>query len=252
MDSANNTKFDNNQQYGNLIVQNYNNIKNSIHAMRTVFLQNFNTQIETGKITHEQASNIFKEEVLTVINDITLRSDENKTLSETPIHPHPNGSIALQTSDNIIHNRQNINIDTLSDNNLLSTISVNPTSNTEAIQQRLYGCYHLEHLYINKHNEILTLFQFIILLHDKFQCTLKYLLYVLAVLNTHTCPYGGPVPSDPITVQLPNKVIGNISQLIKDQKTITDQVNTIKAQFDNVPLKDINKKIADTIIKPQK
>ena len=248
--SEGHTTDDNSYQYSKLIVQNYKNIQKNIHTMRDFFLKNFTKQIEDGKITHKQASDIFKEEVLAVINDITLQTQENKDLHGNLIKPI--NDIALQSSNHIINNMEDIDIDKLHRIELLRNINTDATSNTEEIQNRLYGCYHLEHLYINKHNEILNLFQFIILLHDKFQCTLKYLLYVLAVLNTHTCRHGGPVQHEhvPITVNLPKKVIGNISQLIKDQDTITDKVNKIKQQLDKAPLSTLTKENGDTLINP--
>ena len=61
------------------------------------------------------------------------------------------------------------------------------SSNKDEIQNRIDSCYLLEGLYLRKHNELIQMFNFAKLLYNKFNYTLKLLLYVLSLLTDHKC-----------------------------------------------------------------
>ena len=114
-----------------------------------------------------------------------------------------------------------------------------PETNTDAIQKRIDGCYILEGLYLNKHNELVKMFDFAKLLYNKFNYTLKLLLYVLSLLTEHkitTSGTGGLGTGTPITINMPHKIIPNIKTLIDEQNTMLKAINDADTALQSSPL----------------
>jgi uncharacterized small protein (DUF1192 family) len=60
---------------------------------------------------------------------------------------------------------------------------VSVSTHKEQIQNRLNNCHHLENHYIKKHNELITAFDFIRKLFDKYKYAIKLVLYLLKSLK---------------------------------------------------------------------
>jgi len=117
---------------------------------------------------------------------------------------------------------------------------VDPTE----IENRLYNCQSLEYLYLKKHDEVITIFTFVLNLFDKYKYQGELLLYLLKYLvyppkSVITPPRPGPgnkVPcTGPVSVRIPKPIIINIQKLIKDQDKIQKIISTMKESIDNSP-----------------
>ena len=209
-----------------------------VHLLRNAMMKEFNNiDIQNnGTITIGEAQRLFQSVLYNIINDTTFtHNNEVEALSsdDARVYARPNINMRLvETSNTNAYTVDNVTI-----NNLNSNVAAFPTPDYEVdphapttvdeqnartinIQRRLDACFYLEHLYINKHNEILKLFYFIRLIFQKFQQTLRILLYVLAVLKKN-----GSL--GPTVLKLPEEVIPNISALIAEQDVIMKAVSTI-------------------------
>ncbi len=110
-----------------------------------------------------------------------------------------------------------------------------PFSSTR-IQNRLNNCYVLESLYLRKHNELIEMFRFATLLYNKFNYTLRILLYVLSLLTEHVCvgvrdngdngDNGDKNP--PILINMPKTIIPDIKTLITEQQQMLQAINSVR------------------------
>ena len=210
-----------------------------VHDLRNAMMKKFaaiNIEVD-GTITINEANDIFQSVLQNIITDTTFTSNnEVEALSsdDARVYARPKiGMRLVETSNTNAYTNTAVTINTLnnSTNSLMSNFDyeVDPHAPTTVdeqnartinIQRRLDACFYLEHLYINKHNEILKLFYFIRLIFQKFQQTLRILLYVLAVLKKN-----GSL--GPTVLKLPEEVIPNISALIAEQDVIMKAVSTI-------------------------
>ena len=120
-------------------------------------------------------------------------------------------------------------------------IDVSLPENAIRIQNRLDNCYILESLYLRKHNELIDMFKFATLLYNKFNYTLRILLYVLSLLTEHECIISPPTENDsdsdstnkqnPILINMPKTIIPNIKTLITEQKTMLDTINSVSERI---------------------
>ena len=101
------------------------------------------------------------------------------------------------------------------------------------IQNRLDNCYILESFYLRKHNELIDMFKFAILLYNKFNYTLQTLLYVLSLLTQHTC-VGNPINPQNL-IKLPRKIIPNIKKLIEEQHEMRATIDGVRHRI-NIPI----------------
>lgn len=233
----------------------------NVHVLRNAMMKKFDDiQIQgDGTITINHANDIFQSVLYNIINDTTFtHNNEVEALSsdDARVYARPNINMRLvETSNTNAYTADNVTI-----NNLNSNVAAFPTPDYEVppavaptnlhdqnnrtveIQRRLDACFYLEHLYINKHNEILKLFYFIRLIFQKFQQTLRILLYVLAVLKKN-----GSL--GPTIVQLPKAVIPNISALIAEQDIIMNAVSTIGESVTNTN-NTIDPRFANQLITP--
>ena len=182
----------------------------------------------------------------------------NTTLNITPNLPKHTVNASLMLTDTFqtkiidktdLALTSNVDIDNLSQDTAVKgeivydTKNLNPTrykqeSNTNVIQKRIDGCYILEGLYLNKHNELVKMFDFAKLLYNKFNYTLKLLLYVLSLVteyNITTSGTGGI--GTPITINMPHKIIPNIKTLIEEQNTMLKAINDADTALKSSPLK---------------
>ena len=101
------------------------------------------------------------------------------------------------------------------------------------IQNRLDNCYILESFYLRKHNELIDMFNFVILLYNKFNYTLQTLLYVLSLLTQHHCEVN---PINPQTlIKLPKIIIPNIKKLIEEQQEMRATIDGVRERI-NIPI----------------
>lgn len=233
-----------------------------VHELRDAMMKEFEDIViqGNGTITIGEAQRLFQSVLYNIINDTTFtHNNEVEALSsdDARVYARPNINMRLvETSNTNAYTADNVTI-----NNLNSNVAAFPTPDYEVppavaptnlhdqnnrtveIQRRLDACFYLEHLYINKHNEILKLFYFIRLIFQKFQQTLRILLYVLAVLKKN-----GSL--GPTIVQLPKAVIPNISALIAEQDIIMKAVSNIGESVTNTN-NIINPDRANQLILPQ-
>jgi len=89
--------------------------------------------------------------------------------------------------------------------------------NQAPLTTRLRNCTQLELLYLNKHNEIIKIFAFVVDLFDKYKYAIKVILFLLKNLVRAE---QGDVPPGSVNVRLPKPIITNINLLLKDQENI--------------------------------
>jgi len=116
-----------------------------------------------------------------------------------------------------------------------------PSNDVNEINTRLEACVNLEYLYLNKHQEIINIFSFVLQLFDKYKYAIKVILYLLK--NLVRVPGKNaqfPIdPSNPLTINLPKPIIKNIFTLVNDQNKIQDVVNQMKDVVDNTDISNI-------------
>ena len=113
----------------------------------------------------DQKYNIIIDSLNGVINDI---------INDRPQTPQNNRTDFIDTK------RQNADGTAIVIDNL-QPVSV--STHKEQIQNRLNNCHYLEELYIKKHNELITAFDFIRKLFDKYKYAIKLVLYLLKSLK---------------------------------------------------------------------
>ena len=97
-----------------------------------------------------------------------------------------------------------------------------------AIQTRLDNCQNLEMLYLIKHNELMTTFQFTINLFNKYKYVIDLLMHILQNLVTKT---GESITCDKI--KLPINIIEDLPTLLKDQENVLGVINSMKLHMKN-------------------
>jgi hypothetical protein len=165
------------------------------------------------------------------------------------------------------HDAESININSIDDIPAVQTLStvgeeIDLTDvNIQTVQKRLINCQYLEILYLVKHEELMKTFAFLLTLYDKYQYAIKLLLFILKNLLDFQCPVQSPpgTPHEPVPpkIKLPNVIIKNIKDLLKDQKQVQDiigkmktklyeDVNTSALRSLQVPIPPSSKNLRDT------
>jgi hypothetical protein len=112
-----------------------------------------------------------------------------------------------------------------------------PSNNVIEINNRLEACVNLEYLYLNKHQEIINIFSFVLQLFEKYKYAIKVILYLLK--NLVRVP-GQPIDSsNPLTINLPKPIIKNIFTLVQDQDKIQTVVNQMKDVVNDTDISNI-------------
>ena len=86
-----------------------------------------------------------------------------------------------------------------------------------------------------KHEELMKTFVFALNLFDKYQYSIKLLLFVLKNLVIKRLP-----PRPPINIQLPKPLIRNIKELLKDQQKMQDVIKEMRTVVNNDDIRDIS------------
>jgi hypothetical protein len=136
---------------------------------------------------------------------------------------------------NLDQNHVLTNIDT--DNQKL--INFGSVQDVQDLTNRLDNCQLLEMLYLIKHEELLKTFTFTLNLFDKYQYTIKLLLFVLKNLVYKT-PGAPPPPPGAPRIQLPKALISNIKELLKDQQKMQEVLTQMQGVIDNNDIRDIS------------
>ena len=161
---------------------------------------------------------------------------------------------------------KNINLDTLNTNQSTNPTRLeteyayedpaNPTT-TEQIQNRLNNCQYLEILYLTKHDELKKIFAFALSLYDKYTYAIKILLFVLKnLLEQRPCdPPGERTEQTRDTeqatqIRLPQALISNIKQLLKDQKHVQNVITKLKPVVDRTVPNLVNESFANAVSQP--
>lgn len=137
---------------------------------------------------------------------------------------------------------------------------ISAAGNKDILQDKLYRCAELEHLYLYKHNELLKMFEFTVLIFDRYTYTTELLLYLIKHLKTTSPPTSpspspppGPTPGSPgpssssqtilcsevvntLTevpnpdnkIKFPSLIVTDIPRLIKQQKAMYDHIVELK------------------------
>jgi hypothetical protein len=111
----------------------------------------------------------------------------------------------------------------------------NNQADINTVQTRLDNCQRLEMLYLMKHEELMKTFVFALNLFDKYQYSIKLLLFVLKNLVIKRLP-----PRPPINIQLPKPLIRNIKELLKDQQKMQDVIKEMRTVVNNDDIRDIS------------
>jgi hypothetical protein len=117
----------------------------------------------------------------------------------------------------------------------------NPEHNSR-LQARLVNCQYLEILYITKHEELMKTFAFTLNLYQKYNYSIRLLLYILKNLMDRQCQtpgaptegHEGPKP----TIKLPKAIISNIRALLNDQKKVQDIITQMESTINENKLPD--------------
>lgn len=167
-----------------------------------------------------------------------------------------NANEAIVSFNNAAGVAKNIDLVNLDANSRESRIDIdysvidlsNPIQFTR-VQNRLINCQRLEMLYLIKHEELLKTFTFTLNLFDKYQYTIKLLLFVLK--NLVYKPPGVPLPPPPapgapapgapaLMIQLPKALISNIKELLKDQQKMQEVITQMQGVINNDDIRDIS------------
>lgn len=169
------------------------------------------------------------------------RREDSQQYTNDATNPYTEAIVSVR--DPATGNPITINMSTLNSQPGDSTITtdfINPDTditvpaNLTLIQNRLINCQRLEMLYLMKHEELMKTFVFTLNLFDKYQYSIKLLLFVLKNLVYKT----GPRP--PINIQLPKPLIRNIKELLKDQQKMQDVITQMRNVVNTNDIRDIS------------
>ena len=158
---------------------------------------------------------------------------------------------------------ESINIDNIADETVqtLGTVfdknlDLSDQTNVASLNARLRNCQYLEILYLVKHEELMKTFAFLLNLYEKYQYAIKLLLFILKHLLNHNCaapPPGaiGAIGAPPgvaaaKTIKLPKALIGNIKDLLKDQKEVQSIIEQMSKQLDSPMIKNLQDQLNPT------
>ena len=121
--------------------------------------------------------------------------------------------------------------------------------NVDAIQKRLRRCFDLEGLYIDKHNELMDLFGFTLNLFDKYNYSVRIVLYLLkhmvyqdlgvksdvSMIGSDDAPSSSS-DADIGSIKLPRSLITNIKALLEDQGKVKTKMAGLRHGMDTMKL----------------
>ena len=178
-----------------------------------------------------------------------IRGDPNTKLDENydmSINNLPSDNIAdiLDLGTGINYNTYNTNNDGFGEPIIITN------TNQDQLNQRLLNCKTLEQLYLNKHNEIIKIFGFVVNLFDKYKYAIKVILFLLKNLvraEQRTPPSTTPTTPGSVSVRLPKPLITNINLLLKDQANIQTIIDGMEKVVDETD-KNISTSVDKTTI----
>jgi len=218
-------------------------INNIVIELKNKLGNNFEENNENAKTITDQLNKL-KNEIneLQSTNNLNIESGEHLKLFGKNLNydiTQANTTDLLNLDSNykkVIYNQ---------DTNFISE----KTSDPIVIENRLKNCQSLEFLYLKKHDEIIKIFKFTLLLFNKYKYAIKVILFLLKHLvykdpasYEKTIP-GGPSGNGgpgglgkdipiPIPINLPEKIIPDIAKLVRDQSTIQDVIDKMKEVID--------------------
>ena len=130
---------------------------------------------------------------------------------------------------------------------------LNDYNNRLFLKKRLKNCQSIEFLYLNKHAELMKIFEFTLNLFDKYKYSTKVMLFLLKHLvykdtdkfydtedNTDIKKIKDNNVPNPININIPIPIIKNIHKLLLDQKKVQSVIDRMKDVI-TTPKTDENK-----------
>ena len=120
--------------------------------------------------------------------------------------------------------------------------------NKDLIEEKLLRCADLENLYLLKHNELLKMFEFSVLIFDRYSYATELLIYLVKYLRELPprvpaaaaakagLPSVGGITTG--TIKVPKVIITELPELIANQKNIFEHMNKLKASISDVKIGD--------------
>jgi len=159
-------------------------------------------------------------------------------------------------NEQIFENLDSKNIDVVNNQNSLETQNsgdLNDYNNRLFLKKRLKNCQSIEFLYLNKHAELMKIFEFTLNLFDKYKYSTKVMLFLLKHLvykdtdkfydtedNTDIKKIKDNNVPNPININIPIPIIKNIHKLLLDQKKVQSVIDRMKDVI-TTPKTDENK-----------
>jgi hypothetical protein len=237
----------NNQEVNQKVI----NIVNGINNAMTTINNNYMNYLETRFVDRNANQEAIVRPGLTNLNaglvglEFTNIQNMARTINPYRDDPANVGEAIVKIDNQLIPGRHiTINMTDLQHDN---GSSLNPEytagqldlANNQAdintVQTRLDNCQRLEMLYLIKHEELMKTFVFALNLFDKYQYSIKLLLFVLKNLVYKRVP-----PRLPINIQLPKPLIQNIKELLKDQQKMQDVITQMRNVVNTDDIRDIS------------
>lgn len=135
-------------------------------------------------------------------------------------------------------------------------LDITNETNKELIQEQLYRCADLENLYLLKHNELLKMFEFALIIFDRYTYTTELLLYLVKHLEKQDisppppiipppppkdCPEPDVIPPiepniAPLKIDAPRVIITEMPKLIENQQQIFKTITNLKDTINDIPV----------------
>lgn len=140
-------------------------------------------------------------------------------------------------------------------------LDITNETNRKLVQEQLYRCADLENLYLLKHNELLKMFEFALIIFDRYTYTTELLLYLVKHLEKQDIPSTTIPPQPPsiiphppqdcpeqdvippiepnvasLKIDAPRVIITELPELIKNQQEIFKTITNLKDTINDVPV----------------
>lgn len=210
---------------------------NGIKKTNTKYTKTLEKLDELQKIVEEYNNEPVK---TYTIND-EGKKEEKVSIKEENYNPEQKSNVYAENRINSLKTLNNVPIYSLRGEN--SKYLNEEPSNIEDIQKRVDNCWVLENLYLQKHEELYTVFRFALTLFDKYKISTELLVYLIKnLVQYEVSDINIPnnkmdiniKPKPETTIKLPKTVIRDIAALVRDQKKIQTVISDMKENIDNI------------------